>query len=617
MVRIRAALALLALVLFPLFVIALVVAAVWVVVLLVQGEHTSVVAVKLLLIPLLGAIYWAVKDIRSLRVEPTDGPEITRAEHPRLWAEVDRLAGVVETAPPARIVVVPAVNAAVSEVGGVREMVIGLPLLGRLTVGELRSVLAHELGHFAGGDTAASARTYRWNVLLHRVRDNATGIMRWLLNGYVWFFTRVSAAASRDVERAADAFSARVAGPVTAARAMRRMVEIDLAWSILNENYVGLFEPAGARAPLGEGLRRILADNADRIGAMVDGHLVTEKQRGDDTHPPARARIAAFEAMAGGAVPPPVDGAEPATSLLTDGEGWLNLAEGDLFVQDLPLVTWDEVVARAGAQTAVLSAGEITHHLAAQGAVESRDLGATLGLLEREGAPAFGARFAPKATGEELHEAGVEVLGTLVEAAVVTAGRARHAVNWSGPWQVVGHDGEPLETTRVVDEALTTPEGPARLRGWLAAQGVDLALEATERFAVRPQLLAATTLMTGPWDGRRDGYFWTTGLLFVEPGDEATSRMPGAQSRGRQEERVGRTVALGLDAMRALPGARWIGVEDVAAITVRGLVDPKVDLRLASGEVLKIRGKADSESFEDARDALRLTFADKVVDSLD
>ncbi len=45
------------------------------------------------------------------------------------------------------------VNALVSDYGRRRVMVLGLPLIQVLTVSELEAVIAHEFGHYAGGDT--------------------------------------------------------------------------------------------------------------------------------------------------------------------------------------------------------------------------------------------------------------------------------------------------------------------------------------------------------------------------------------------------------------------------------------------------------------------------------
>ncbi|MDV3222236.1 M48 family metallopeptidase [Intrasporangium sp.] len=615
MTKLRSAVALLALVLFPLFVIALVGGATIGVVALVQGGHSGLPAIKFLLVPIVFAIYWAIKDLKRAPAQGPDGPALTRDEHPRLWSEIDRLAAMVHTRGPERVVLAPYVNAAVMEIDRRREMVIGLPLLASMTVGQVRSVLAHELGHFAGGDTAAAARARAWLVTLHRIRDNATGPMRWLLNAYVWFYTRVSAAASRDLERAADDFSARVAGPAVAASAMRRLAETTVAWTVLNDNYVALFRHAGARASLAQGLSHVLDANLPAIRATVDQELAGERRQANDTHPTTRERIATFETMPT-AAPQLSGGDEPALALLSS-PAWLLEAEGELFADDLAVVTWDEVVARAGAAAATASAAEITRHLEAQGAISGRHLGAALGLLDGDPVGrALGSWFAPQAQTAELARTNRDILGTLVVASLVQAGIARHATNWSGPWQIVREDGTLLDTESVVADALTDPDGATRLRAWLTTQGVDLDSDAGEPTPERARLLAVTTLMTGPWEGRRDGYFYSTGLLFLDPGDEAVSRIPGAQNQSRQRERVTDTASQGLERLRGLSGAQWFDRDEVTAARIAGLADPKVTLRLSNGSVVQMRGKSDSWSSEDAHAALRDIFADKLVDNV-
>ena len=81
---------------------------------------------------------------------------------------VRALADEVGTRPPDRIVMVNNVNAYVHEFGpllgllrGRRTLAIGAPLLDALDVSQLRAVLGHELGHFAGGDTKSGPIVYR------------------------------------------------------------------------------------------------------------------------------------------------------------------------------------------------------------------------------------------------------------------------------------------------------------------------------------------------------------------------------------------------------------------------------------------------------------------------
>ncbi len=58
-------------------------------------------------------------------------------------------------------------NAGVAHVGGFAGigarpvMFVGLPLIASLTVSELRGVLAHEFGHYVGGETKLAPVIYR------------------------------------------------------------------------------------------------------------------------------------------------------------------------------------------------------------------------------------------------------------------------------------------------------------------------------------------------------------------------------------------------------------------------------------------------------------------------
>ncbi len=52
-------------------------------------------------------------------------------------------------------------------------MVLGVPSFAALSVDELRGVIAHEVGHFAGGETAELARRSAWVEFLVGVRDNS------------------------------------------------------------------------------------------------------------------------------------------------------------------------------------------------------------------------------------------------------------------------------------------------------------------------------------------------------------------------------------------------------------------------------------------------------------
>lgn len=196
------------------------------------------VLIQWVALPLAAAIAFGAWAALRHKPEPAEGIEVTPAEHPALWAEVNRLAANAQTEPPARIVIVPEVNAGVAEVGGRRELEIGLPLLATSTTGQLRSVLAHELGHFAGGDTADAARDLRRLAFLEHVRARAGVLWRWFFTAYARLYALAAGPSSRAAELRADDLSVLAAGPRVAAESFRALLRADLAWEHTFDNYV-------------------------------------------------------------------------------------------------------------------------------------------------------------------------------------------------------------------------------------------------------------------------------------------------------------------------------------------------------------------------------------------
>src|SRR5262249_24416072 len=106
------------------------------------------------------------------------GPEVVEARHPRLFAEIRAIAAASGQRMPAHVYLFSDVNAFVTQRGGImgigsrRVMGIGLPLLRTLQVDELRAVLAHEMGHFYGGDTRLGPWIYKTRGGLIRTVGN-------------------------------------------------------------------------------------------------------------------------------------------------------------------------------------------------------------------------------------------------------------------------------------------------------------------------------------------------------------------------------------------------------------------------------------------------------------
>ena len=102
------------------------------------------------------------------------GLRLTEDGHPRLFKELKAIAAAVGQKMPADVFLVPDLNAWVMQRGGRlgwggrRVMGLGLPLLNLLSVSEFRAVLAHEFGHFHGGDTKLGPIIYNTRGAISR-----------------------------------------------------------------------------------------------------------------------------------------------------------------------------------------------------------------------------------------------------------------------------------------------------------------------------------------------------------------------------------------------------------------------------------------------------------------
>lgn len=172
---------------------------------------------------------------------------LVTADAPALFAMVNELAALARTKPPAEIYLDSLPNLSVLEAGPAfrtrRVMVVGAPVLGFLSVEELRAGIAHELGHFIGGDT----RFVTFNVQAHSLfvsvleaveRDPfrvgtrhyaieaglsfARILGSTLVEGYARLFLWLTRSIDRRQELAADALSATLVGASTTARALER-----------------------------------------------------------------------------------------------------------------------------------------------------------------------------------------------------------------------------------------------------------------------------------------------------------------------------------------------------------------------------------------------------------
>jgi hypothetical protein len=189
-----------------------------------------------------------------------------------------------------------------------------------MTVSEMRAVLAHEFGHYKGGDTKLGPWVYRTRETIERTlntvsRQGALLQIPFLLYGRL--FMQVSQGVSRQQEFAADMLAARTVGAKPMIEGLRKLATGSIAFAAFwRQEYVPLLE-AGFQPPLAEGFARFLAEPKvmKEVESAAQEQMAQRKADPYDSHPPDAERIAALSALPQG----PEAGDEPAAITLVDG----------------------------------------------------------------------------------------------------------------------------------------------------------------------------------------------------------------------------------------------------------------------------------------------------------
>jgi Zn-dependent protease with chaperone function len=195
---------------------------------------------------------------------------------------------------------------------------IGLPLFALLTENELRSVLAHEMGHHLAADVKLGPWVYRTRRAIARAADRFEGSSFWLhlpFFAYAELFMRTSLRISRAQELSADARAAKVAGAGATASALRKIEILGAAWqAYFHSEVLPVVEQKRLPLLLGgfESYWRAAQTPDTPAFALLAGAIEAGKgSSAEDTHPSLEERLAAL-----GDPAPESDHAAPALALL-------------------------------------------------------------------------------------------------------------------------------------------------------------------------------------------------------------------------------------------------------------------------------------------------------------
>lgn len=254
-----------------------------------------------------GTILWAI--LPRFDRFTIIGLRLDAHEHPRLFSEISAIAAKTGQKMPAEVYLALDMNAFVAERGGLlgigvrRVMGIGLPLMQVLSVAQLRSILAHEFGHYYGGDTHLGPWIYKTRSAIGRAIQ---GLSRsWLQYPFRWYgllFLRITQSISRRQEYVADELAARLEGANTVADAMRLIHAQASAFDAYLQNEVGPVVRSGFQPHLAQGFSLFLGvpEIQDVMQKLLQEQIETAETDPYDSHPSLKDRLAALSALPAG-----------------------------------------------------------------------------------------------------------------------------------------------------------------------------------------------------------------------------------------------------------------------------------------------------------------------------
>ena len=421
---------------------------------------------------------------RAPFVDP--GPRLDPAEEPELFDLVRDVADATGQEMPADVYVDDEYNAAVTERGGVlgiggeRVLILGLPLLDTLTVDQLKSVIAHEFGHYSGGDTKLGSFFFRTYDGIDRAIEGLEKRESFWRHLFIWygrFFLRRTGAVRRSQEFAADAVAAEVAGRDTTARALWSVAGCSGAFGSYMETEFVPTVNSGVLPPFREGFARFRS--APGMREATAEHLeerMREETHPYDTHPSLGERLSSLGVEDASALP--ANGPVAAT-LLRDAdaleERLMRDRLGDSF-GEVERASWDDVPERS----LVPSWQEEVHGLA--DALEGFDVRSMPELIEELARPG-GALI------ESVDEDDPPAPEDLRRVAAMPAACAFALALHNSGWKLDAPLGEPIRLSRDGEEPVLPFERVGALsagelsaeewRSWAADAGVaEIALGA-------------------------------------------------------------------------------------------------------------------------------------------
>jgi heat shock protein HtpX len=403
-------------------------------------SHNTFGTLKIVFFCVVGAgiILWSILPRFDQFKAP--GPELSKEDQPALFEMITSLSLATGEAMPTGVYLLPDVNAWVAQRGGIlgigsrRIMGLGLPLMQILSVTQLRAVLAHEFGHYYGGDTRLGPLVYNMRGAIGRTVFNLARRNSILYKPFAWYGSgalRITQDVSRQQEHAADELAARTVGAQPLAGALGAIHSGAIAYGPYLQQEVHPLLRLRVRPAFATGFAQFLA--APRIEKVVSEEIAREIAEGKsdpyDSHPPLRERLTELAKLPQGRTP---DGDLPATSLLRSLDALeaelLASATGKTEIRTWRSVLWERVGEEVYLPNWRRTATEYACGLQGLRPIDFPQIAADLA--------AFGRRFSSKSelpSNEVLTQRAVEIAGSAFALALYDHG-----------WNLRADPGEPF-----------------------------------------------------------------------------------------------------------------------------------------------------------------------------
>ncbi|WIG92755.1 tetratricopeptide repeat protein [Myxococcus sp. SDU36] len=277
-----------------------------------------------------GGLFAILRGLFTSPEQGEEGRELAVSEAPALFKALEEVADVAKSRKVDRVLVDAGTGIGVRETGGrfrvlmgrgERILHLGLGAMRGLTVTELKSILAHEYGHFSHGETRLTPIISRIQTQVIQVIQSIFSMgggnlnpVGWFLRAYFFVYLRITAGHGRRRELLADRVSALAYGGDAFGAALSKVVENSAAYDRGIVVALRLREAGRPTKDLFRTVDTVALNTPPVLQSLIREELFSRPVDAYDSHPPPTERVARVAGIPGQRP----EEREPALSLFAD-----------------------------------------------------------------------------------------------------------------------------------------------------------------------------------------------------------------------------------------------------------------------------------------------------------